>query len=215
MMDSDPNEGSRKLGSNIAVPLPHGPVFIPRGGFLKYPVLRYSNPHIRPVCCGFKFRCASNLGTYLSFSTVQVWVLQYGKFTYGKLNSLDIPNKVSLVESKLNKLSKTSQCELLNLSRSGTYYFKYFISRFCKWHSQNFQHETDNSNTVATRLRELSFLDTGLKITLTDLRKKDEEGHCWGCPERRGHPVWRVYICVQAGERKLRECLAFLSHVCL
>ena len=34
-----------------------------------------------------------------------------------------------------------------------------------------------NSNTVATKLRELSFLNAGLKITLTDLREKDEEGN--------------------------------------
>ena len=40
----------------------------------------------------------------------------------GKLNSLDISNKESLVESKLNKLPKTRQCELLNISRSETYY---------------------------------------------------------------------------------------------
>ena len=40
----------------------------------------------------------------------------------GKLNSLDIINKISLVESKLETLSKTRQCELLNISRSGIYY---------------------------------------------------------------------------------------------
>jgi putative transposase len=40
----------------------------------------------------------------------------------GKLNSLDIANKTSLVESKLETLSKARQCELLNISRSGIYY---------------------------------------------------------------------------------------------
>lgn len=40
----------------------------------------------------------------------------------GKLNSLDIINKISLVESKLETLSKARQCELLNISRSGIYY---------------------------------------------------------------------------------------------
>lgn len=40
----------------------------------------------------------------------------------GKLNSLDISNKKDLVDSKLETLSKTRQCELLKISRSGTYY---------------------------------------------------------------------------------------------
>lgn len=40
----------------------------------------------------------------------------------GKLNGLGISNKEVLVVPKLNKLSKTRQCELLNISRSGTYY---------------------------------------------------------------------------------------------
>jgi DNA gyrase subunit B len=34
-----------------------------------------------------------------------------------------------------------------------------------------------NYDTVASRLRELSFLNSGIKITLTDLREKDEEGN--------------------------------------
>jgi putative transposase len=40
----------------------------------------------------------------------------------GKLNSLDLLNKKSLVDPKLSTLSKTRQCELLKLSRSGVYY---------------------------------------------------------------------------------------------
>lgn len=40
----------------------------------------------------------------------------------GKLNSLDIPNKKNLVDSKLKTLSKTRQCELLKLNRSCIYY---------------------------------------------------------------------------------------------
>ena len=40
----------------------------------------------------------------------------------GKLNSLDISNRKDLVDSKLEILSKTRQCELLKLSRSGIYY---------------------------------------------------------------------------------------------
>jgi putative transposase len=40
----------------------------------------------------------------------------------GKLGSLDISNKKSLVDSKLKLLSKTRQCELLQISRSGVYY---------------------------------------------------------------------------------------------
>jgi putative transposase len=41
----------------------------------------------------------------------------------GKLNSLGLSNKKSLVESKLTKVSISRQCELLNLSR-GTLYYK-------------------------------------------------------------------------------------------
>jgi len=36
----------------------------------------------------------------------------------GKLGSLDLSNKKGLVVSKLNKLSKTRQCELLQINRS-------------------------------------------------------------------------------------------------
>jgi len=40
----------------------------------------------------------------------------------GKLNSLDLSNKKSLVDPKLQMLSKTRQCELLMISRSAVYY---------------------------------------------------------------------------------------------
>lgn len=40
----------------------------------------------------------------------------------GKLSSLDLSNRKSLVASKLEKLPKTRQCELLGISRSSTYY---------------------------------------------------------------------------------------------
>ena len=40
----------------------------------------------------------------------------------GKLGSLDISNKKSLVDSKLKTLSKAKQCELLQISRSVVYY---------------------------------------------------------------------------------------------
>ena len=40
----------------------------------------------------------------------------------GKLNSLDLSNKKSLVDPTLSRLSKTRQCELLEISRSGVYY---------------------------------------------------------------------------------------------
>lgn len=40
----------------------------------------------------------------------------------GKLSSLDLPNKKSLVTSKLKNVSKTRQCELLNINRSTIYY---------------------------------------------------------------------------------------------
>ena len=40
----------------------------------------------------------------------------------GKLGSLDLSNKKSLVDSKLKTLSKTRQCELLQISRSVVYY---------------------------------------------------------------------------------------------
>ena len=40
----------------------------------------------------------------------------------GKLGSLDLLNKKSLVDPKLSRLSKTRQCELLEISRSGVYY---------------------------------------------------------------------------------------------
>jgi len=40
----------------------------------------------------------------------------------GKLRSLDLLNRKSLVQSKLEQLSKTRQCELLGVNRSSTYY---------------------------------------------------------------------------------------------
>lgn len=40
----------------------------------------------------------------------------------GKLRSLDLLNRKSLVQSKLEQLPKTRQCELLAVNRSSTYY---------------------------------------------------------------------------------------------
>ncbi len=40
----------------------------------------------------------------------------------GKLNSLDLSNKKSLVEPKLSRISKARQCELLKISRACIYY---------------------------------------------------------------------------------------------
>jgi putative transposase len=44
------------------------------------------------------------------------------EWAVGKLGSLDLSNKKSLVDSKLKTLSKARQCELLQVSRSGVYY---------------------------------------------------------------------------------------------
>ncbi|MGB3467518.1 MAG: DNA topoisomerase (ATP-hydrolyzing) subunit B [Cyclobacteriaceae bacterium] len=51
--------------------------------------------------------------------------------------------------------------------------------------------------TVAGRLRELSFLNSGIKISLTDLREKDEEGN----------PIGEVFF----SEGGLREFVAYLD----
>ena len=40
-----------------------------------------------------------------------------------------------------------------------------------------FQHTVYNYDTLASRLRELSFLNKGIRLTLTDKREKDEEGN--------------------------------------
>ena len=40
----------------------------------------------------------------------------------GKLESLDLSNKKDLVDSKLNTVSKTRQCEMIGVSRSSLYY---------------------------------------------------------------------------------------------
>lgn len=48
----------------------------------------------------------------------------------GKLNSLGLSNKKSLVDSKLKILSKTRQCELLKISRSAIYYKAVTISQY-------------------------------------------------------------------------------------
>ena len=50
----------------------------------------------------------------------------------GKLNGLDITNKRSLVDSKLNKLSMARQCELLNINRSMLYYQPKVMSLYNK-----------------------------------------------------------------------------------
>ena len=43
-----------------------------------------------------------------------------------------------------------------------------------------FQHTVYNYDTLASRLRELSFLNKGISLTLTDKREKDEEGNFIG-----------------------------------
>ena len=48
----------------------------------------------------------------------------------GKLNSLDLSNKKSLIESKLNIVPKARQCELLAISRSSVYYKARVISDY-------------------------------------------------------------------------------------
>jgi len=50
----------------------------------------------------------------------------------GKLNSLDIPNKRDLVDSKLDKISMARQCELLKISRSMMYYKPKIMSMYNK-----------------------------------------------------------------------------------
>jgi len=47
----------------------------------------------------------------------------------GKLKSLDLSSKKSLIESKLTKLSVMRQCELISLNRSSLYYKKKPISK--------------------------------------------------------------------------------------
>lgn len=48
----------------------------------------------------------------------------------GKLSSLDLSNKKSLVESKLSTLPKARQCELLAISRSSVYYKAKVLSAY-------------------------------------------------------------------------------------
>ena len=50
----------------------------------------------------------------------------------GKLNSLDIPNKRDLVDSKLDKISMARQCELLKIIRSRMYYKPKIMSIYNK-----------------------------------------------------------------------------------
>lgn len=48
----------------------------------------------------------------------------------GKLRSLDLLNRKSLVQSKLEELPKTRQCELLAVNRSSTYYKGQAVSSY-------------------------------------------------------------------------------------
>ncbi|WP_341794861.1 IS3 family transposase [Rickettsia endosymbiont of Rhinocyllus conicus] len=48
----------------------------------------------------------------------------------GKLRSLDLSNRKSLVASKLEQLPKTRQCELLGISRSSAYYKEQSLSNY-------------------------------------------------------------------------------------
>jgi putative transposase len=43
-------------------------------------------------------------------------------WTVGKLKSLDLSNKKVLIDSKLNEISMTRQCELIDLNRPILYY---------------------------------------------------------------------------------------------
>ncbi|WP_341794399.1 IS3 family transposase [Rickettsia endosymbiont of Rhinocyllus conicus] len=48
----------------------------------------------------------------------------------GKLRSLDLLNRKSLVQSKLEQLPKTRQCELLGVNRASTYYKEQALSSY-------------------------------------------------------------------------------------
>jgi len=89
----------------------------------------------------------------------------------GKLKSLDTSNRRSLVDSKLEKMSKTRQCELLNLNRSMLYYKPKIMSMYNKNILNRIDEIYTENPDYGYRFMHKQLLEDGFYITPVSFKK--------------------------------------------
>jgi len=90
----------------------------------------------------------------------------------GKLKSLDLSNKKDLVDSKLNEIPMTRQCELIDLNRSTLYYEAKPIKEYdIKVMKRLDEIYTDISSTYGYRFMHQQLLQDGFAIGVNKVNK--------------------------------------------
>jgi len=90
----------------------------------------------------------------------------------GKLKSLDLSNKKDLVDSKLNEIPMTRQCELIDLNRSTLYYEAKPIQEYdIKVMKRLDEIYTDISSTYGYRFMHKQLLQDGFTIGLNKVNR--------------------------------------------
>lgn len=90
----------------------------------------------------------------------------------GKLKSLDLSNKKDLVDSKLNEIPMTRQCELLDLNRSTLYYEAKPINEYdTKVMKRLDEIYTDISSTYGYRFMHKQLLQDGFTVGVNKVNK--------------------------------------------
>jgi len=90
----------------------------------------------------------------------------------GKLKSLDLSNKKSLVDSRLNELSVARQCEMLELNRSSFYYEPNSVSEYdLKLMNRIDEIYTDISSTYGYRFMHQQLLEDGYRVGVNKVNR--------------------------------------------
>jgi putative transposase len=90
----------------------------------------------------------------------------------GKLKSLDLSNKKSLVDSRLSELSVARQCEMIGLNRSSLYYEPKPVSAYdLKLMNRIDEIYTDISSTYGYRFMHQQLLEDGYRVGVNKVNR--------------------------------------------
>ena len=90
----------------------------------------------------------------------------------GKLKSLDLSNKKSLVDSRLNELSAARQCERIGLNRSSLYYEPRPVSEYdLKLMNRIDKIYTDISSTYGSRFMHQQQIEDGYRVGVNKVNR--------------------------------------------